>query len=129
MNERFYKIVFLVGALWNLVGGVVIVVLTDWIFATAGLKPPFPPPYYYSWIALFVTFGFGYYMVYRDMYANKNLIVLGMIGKFSFAVIFIFNIAVYEGQVPLFFLIPVIGDLIFVLLFWMFLRFARKAGR
>ncbi len=128
MSESFYKKVFLIGALWNIVGGAVIVLFTGWIFASANLTPPKPLVYYYSWVALFVTFGIGYYMVYQDMYANKNLVILGMIGKFSFAAIFLTGIATMPGQIPRGFLIPVIGDLVFVALYGMFLNFAKKRG-
>ena len=129
MGENFYKRMFLIGTIWNLVGGVILVVLTDWIFAIAGLEPPFPPAYYYSWIALFATFGIGYYMVYKNMYANKNIVILGIIGKLAFSIIFIYYMITLTGQIPLFFIIPVIGDLVFVILFWMFLNFAKKTGK
>ncbi|MER3445383.1 MAG: hypothetical protein C4291_00460 [Candidatus Dadabacteria bacterium] len=129
MNESFYKRVFLIGALWNIVGGAFITLFAVWIFSTANLTPPQPPAYFHSWIALFVTFGIGYYMVYRDMYGNKNIVILGIIGKMAFAIIFIYNMITLRGQVPLFFLIPVIGDLIFAALFGMFLDFAKKTGR
>jgi hypothetical protein len=125
MNQRFYRIMFLIGAIWNLAGGVLILLLTDWVFTSAGLKPPSPPAYYQGWIALFMTFGLGYYMVYRDMYGNKGIVVLGMVGKFLFAVVFAINMLRYPGQIPLLFLIPMIGDLVFVVLFGMFLNFAR----
>jgi len=129
MGESFYKKVFLIGALWNIGGGAIIVLFTGWIFASANLTPPQPSVYYYSWIALFVTFGIGYYMIYLDMYGNKNLVILGMIGKFSFAAIFLAGIATMPGQIPRGFLIPVIGDLVFVVLYGMFLNFAKKMGR
>jgi hypothetical protein len=129
MDEAFFKKMFLVGALWNVAGGVVIVWLTGWIFATAHLSPPQPWVYYYSWIALFATFGIGYYLVYLDMYGNKNLIILGIIGKLAFAAIFLAGMVWGPGKVPLFFLIPVIGDLGFVYLFWRFLLYARQLGK
>jgi hypothetical protein len=129
MGESFYKKVFLIGALWNIAGGVLIVLLTGWIFASVNLTPPQPSVYYYSWIALFVTFGIGYYMVYLDMYRNKNLVILGMIGKSSFAAIFLAGFAAMPGQIPGVFLIAVIGDLVFVGLYGMFLNFAKRTGR
>ena len=124
--EQFYRYMFLVGSIWNLLGGVLIIALTGWVFETAGLQPPTPPAYYQGWIALFMTFGIGYYMVYRDMYGNQNIVILGMIGKFAFSVIFIANMIAYPGQVPYVFLAPVVGDLAFVVLFGMFLNFARR---
>jgi hypothetical protein len=128
MGETFYKRMFLVGAIWNLAGGVLIIALTDWVFSTAGLQPPAPPAYYQGWIALFMTFGIGYYMVYRDMYGNKDIVILGMIGKSAFAVVFVANMIVYPGGVPYLFLVPVVGDFVFVVLFGMFLNFARNRG-
>jgi peptidoglycan/LPS O-acetylase OafA/YrhL len=128
MSEGFYKKIFLIGALWNVAGGAVIVLLTSQIFAAAHLTPPDPWVYYYSWIALFVTFGIGYYLVYRDMYGNKNIVILGIIGKLGFATIFLAGLAVEPGQVPSFFLIPVLGDLVFVVLYGKFLNFARRTG-
>ena len=129
MGEGFYKKMFLAGAIWNVAGGVVIVLLTGWIFAGAQLSPPEPWAYYYSWIALFVTFGIGYYLVYHDLYGNNNLVILGIIGKLVFSAIFIAGWILEPGTIPRFFLIPVIGDLVFVVLFWRFLTFARKMGK
>lgn len=60
MADAFYKRVFLIGALWNVVGSAFILVATSWIFSSAGLGTPDPPLYYDSWIALFITFGLGY---------------------------------------------------------------------
>jgi hypothetical protein len=129
MSEAFYKRQFLIGALWNVVGGLLVAVGTPWIFASAGLEVPQPPVYYAGWMALFITFGIGYYMVYRDMYGNRNIVILGIIGKLGFSAVFVYCMIAYRGQIPSLFLIPVAGDLVFVVFFWMFLRFARQAGR
>ena len=50
-----------------------------------------------------------------------------MIGKLAFATIFIGNMIVLP-QIPMFFLIPVVGDVIFAVLFGMFLKFAKRRG-
>jgi hypothetical protein len=122
VSGRFYRRMFLVAAGWNLGGGAFIVIATRWIFSSAGLQPPQPPLYYQAWIALFVTFGIGYYWVARDLERHRDIVKLGIIGKLAFAGIFIANLVVFKGQAPRFFLIPVVGDLVFVVLFWMFLR-------
>jgi len=103
-----------------------IIAATNWVFGRQNLTPPHPPLYYYAWIALFMTFGIGYYMVYLNMYANRNIVILGIIGKLAFAAVFLYNMWAFKGEVPTFFLIPVVGDLVFVVLYWMFLRFAQS---
>jgi hypothetical protein len=129
MGELFYRRMFLTGALWNLLGGIVLIIFAPWIFGTAGLVPPHPPLFFHSWIALFMTFGIGYYMVSRNPYPNKNVVVLGMVGKLAFSVIFVWNLRAFEGDVPPVFLIAVVGDLVFVILFGKFLGFARSQGK
>jgi hypothetical protein len=126
MTEAGYKRMFLIGALWNLAGGAIIVAATNWVFQWAGLQPPSPAVYYYSWIALFLSFGIGYYKAYQDMYRNRDIVLIGAIGKSAFAAVFLYYYIAYPGQVPWFFLIPLVGDLVFVVLFVMFLRFARQ---
>jgi hypothetical protein len=125
-TENFYRSVFLIGALWNVAGGLFVIIFTGSIFKLSGLTPPDPPNYYQSWIALFMTFGIGYYFAYRDMYLNKNIILLGMIGKIAFALDFIIDMLIYKGQIPLFFLIPAVGDLVFAGLFASFLIFVKR---
>ncbi len=75
-----------------------------------------------------VAFGIGYYMAFRDPYGNKNIVILGMIGKLAFAAIFIRSMIAFPGQIPTYFLIAVIGDVIFAILFGMFLSFAQRQG-
>ena len=79
--------------------------------------------------ALFMVFGVGYYMVAGQPYQNQNLVKLGIIGKLAFAVIFIANMLRLPNQIPRLFLTPVIGDLVFVVLFTMFLSHARRSGK
>jgi len=126
MTEDGYRRMFLIGALWNLVGGAIIVVATHWVFQWAGLQIPSPAVYYYSWIALFVSFGVGYYKVYQDMHRNRDIVLMGAIGKSAFAAVFLYYYLAYPGQVPWFFVIPLVGDAVFVVFFVMFLRYARQ---
>jgi hypothetical protein len=126
MTETNYRWVFLLGALWNLLGGAFIIAATGWIFNSAGLAVPFPAAYYYTWTAMILIFGLGYYCVYRDMFRNRDIVLMGVIGKTAFSAVFLYHFISYPGQIPDFFLIPIVGDLVFVVLFVMFLRFARE---
>lgn len=127
MNETFYRRMFLVSALWNIVGGAILVWFMPWIFALSNAPLPDPPVWYYCWVALFVTFGIGVLSVYRDMYRNKAFVPIGIIGKVSFSIIYVYFFLKRPGQVPAFVLIGVVGDLIFSALYGAFLRFAAAA--
>ena len=125
MGERFYKPMLLIAGMWNVAGGLFIIAASDWIFGRQDLTVPVPSLYYYAWIALFITFGIGYLIVWRQPFDNKNIIVLGIIGKLGFSIVFIWNMYIYPAGIPRLFLIPAVGDLMFVVLFILFLRFAR----
>ena len=128
-SDTFYRRVFLAGAIWNLAGGAFIVAATGWIFATAGLPTPSPPMYYQSWIALFIVFGFGYYLVARDLDRNRDIALLGGIGKLAFAAIFLYHYIESPGQAPAFFWIPLIGDVVFAVLFLRFYSLRARGGK
>lgn len=129
MTERFYKYMFLVAALWNVLWGVFGVVFTRWTFALANLAFPELFAYYYTCMALVIAYGIGLFMVFRDMYGNRSLIIVGIIGKVSYAIIFLYFFIALPGKLPLSFLIPVIGDLVFVALFGLFLNFASTLAK
>jgi hypothetical protein len=121
MSDATYRRIFLLGALWNLAGGALILLVGPWLFALDGLALPDPGAYYYSWIALFMTFGIGYYLVYRDLYGNRSIALLGAIGKLAFAAIFLVYLLGDPGRIPRFFFVPVIGDIVFAVLYGMFM--------
>jgi hypothetical protein len=124
MSETFYRRMFLVSALWNIVGGAVLVLMMPWVFALSTLQPPDPPVWYYCWIALFVTFGIGILSVYRDIHANRAFVPIGIIGKVSFSVIYLYFYLTRPGRIPAFILIGVVGDLVFSAFYGAFLRFS-----
>jgi len=121
MNDRFFKWMFYLGAIWNVAGGVAILLLPDVLFTRQGLAAPDPAPYYHSWIALFMVFGVGYYMVARSPHENRNIVILGMVGKIAFAAIFVVHMVLHQDRIPSLFVIPVVGDLLFAFLFALFL--------
>lgn len=133
MSDTVYRRIFLLGALWNLAGGAFILFAGSWIFALDGLTVPDPGAYYYSWIALFMTFGIGYYLASRDPHANRSVALLGAIGKLAFAAVFLAYLVGSPGRVPRFFFIPVAGDIVFAALYGRFLLDVRErpgyAGR
>jgi hypothetical protein len=115
---------FLISALWNIAGGALLLLFMRQIFALSNVPLPDLPVWYFCWIALFVTFGIGVLSVYRDMYRNRAFVPIGIIGKVSFAIIYVYFFVTRPGQIPGFVLIGVVGDLIFSALYGAFLRFS-----
>lgn len=129
MTKTHYRLVFLLGALWNILGGIYILAATGQIFGRAGIAPPSPSLYYHSWIALFMVYGVGYYLAFLDMERHRSVIWLGVIGKLSFVSLCFYHLTVEGEQIPRFFLIPAAGDLVFAGLFSLFLASRPGQGR
>lgn len=72
---------------------------------------------------LVFVFGIGYYWAYRDLAANRAIIRLAIIGKFSVVLVGILNVQM--GEISWQFMVPASVDAIFALLF---IRALRGAG-
>jgi hypothetical protein len=129
MTEKFYSRMFLVSGVWNVIGAAILWVFKDWVFGLSHLTPPDPPVWYYCWIALFLTFGIGILSVYRDIYRNIKFLPIGILGKVSFSIIYVYFYVARPGSVPAFVLIGVVGDLIFAALYGKFIKHAARQSR
>jgi hypothetical protein len=124
MTDKTYRRIFLVGALWNLMGTGLFFLFWRQAFALFQLAHPNYLAFFQAWLALAFVFGIGYYYVYRDLYGNLNIVRLGIYGKTAFALIFIYHV-IFSGFHPVF-LSGAFIDLIFVILYARFLAYARK---
>ncbi len=119
-TKKFYKYVFLLGAIWNILGTLIALLFQEQIFAFAGSPKPMYMVFYQSHMLLAFVFGIGYYYVFLDIYNNTNIVKLGIIGKLAFA----FDALYYHDPWPI--VIGAVGDLVFVVLYALFLEHARK---
>ena len=124
MTDQTFRRIFLVGALWNLLGAGLFFVFWQQAFALLHLQPPLYLAFFQAWLALAFVFGIGYYYVFRDLYGNRNIVRLGIYGKTAFAFIFIYHVAF--GDFHAIFLSGAIIDLVFVVLYALFLFHARR---
>jgi hypothetical protein len=123
MMENTYRRIFLLGALWNLIGAGLFFVFWRQAFDLLRIEYPNYLAFFQAWLALAFVFGIGYYYVYRDLYGNVNIVRLGIYGKTVFAAIFVYHV-IFSGFHPVF-LSGAIIDLIFVILYARFLTYAR----
>jgi len=124
MTDKTYQRIFLVGTLWNLLAAGLFFLFWRLAFGLFQLEPPNYLAFFQSWLALAFVFGIGYYYVYRDLYGNLNIVRLGIYGKTAFAVIFIYHV-IFSDFHPIF-LSGAIIDLVFVVLYALFLEHARR---
>ncbi|MCD6571310.1 MAG: hypothetical protein J7L53_11460 [Deltaproteobacteria bacterium] len=124
ISDKVYSDMFFIGALWNLAIGLGCLTLfrlsmrllygakavTNNIVATLPLR------FFYGSVAIF---GWGYYMVSRDLKKNRGIVWMGILAKLIIFVTFIYYYLKKNIKI-----IPVLlgfGDFIFTILFSLFL--------
>ena len=123
-RPTYYKAMFYVAAAFNWI--VAAAVLSG---ANVALGIPVPlDALGKELLCLFIAvFGYGYYLIGRDITRNEGIVVLGIVGKVLFFVLLAANAIV--GRVQYAVLAPAAGDLLFVLLFFEFLLNGRTSSR
>ena len=126
-KEKYYKLMFLIGSLWNIMGGVLLFVLSFTIpsvFTIAATPTPPTLLFYHAMVGMIITYGIGYFIVSRNITKNHGIIVIGSIAKLIFflaTVVFFFM-----GDVNFNIVTIGLGDLFFVILFVEFLINKKK---
>lgn len=129
MTEKNYQDMFFIGALWNLMVGLGNLTLFKtsmrMLFGkkavTTAITSTLPLRFFYIAVALF---GWGYYMVSRNLKDNRGIIWMGMAAK----IIIFATFAWYYRlkQVKLLAVLAGCVDFIFTILFAIFLWDTRK---
>lgn len=124
-TERFWRAMWMVAVWHNIIGGLGVAFLGDWIYAREGLPAPSPGVNYLRWWLMILVFGYIYYLVSQDLYNSRNLVLAGILGKLASATSDLYYL-VFVGGVPRIFWTTVCTDYAFVVLFWMFLGFVKN---
>lgn len=122
-KPNYYKSLFLIGALWNILIAVICsagcIFLTTLFFETFGMPLPSSLFPFIAMFSLVLALGIGYYLVSIDISKNHGIITIGVIGK---VLIFICCLSFFLlGEANALLLITGIVDLIFAILFLEFL--------
>ncbi len=126
-TEKIYKIIFVIAAVWNISGGL------DAIFSfeanmTSLWGAKYIPMFYDNRVALstyrlfwvlVIIFGVGYYVVSRDLTKNRAVVWMAVGGKL--AVFMVWSDDYRIGAIQSAALIGGTGDLMFTLIFLLFL--------
>ncbi|MBM2825062.1 MAG: hypothetical protein HW402_726, partial [Dehalococcoidales bacterium] len=81
-NEKPYRILFLIAALYDFILGFVFFAFMGFFFEDI-FKLPLPnyPAFFQAAAAFVFAMGVGFYFVYRNMYRNIDIVKLGIIFK------------------------------------------------
>ena len=127
--ERLFTVVFRSAAVYNVLWGVAVILFPSLPFELLRVEPP-NYPFLMSGIGLFVAlYGYGYWVVARDLLAYPQLVVIGFLGKALGPVGWVFT--VWRGQIPArTLIINVFNDLIWLPFFVAYLVwYYRNGGR
>jgi uncharacterized membrane protein (DUF4010 family) len=122
-SERFWRFVWLAAAATNMLGVVVFVVWHDELYTSSGQQPPVPGMHYDTWIAFVLVFGVAYYMVSRDLYKWRGIVVLGLLAKIASATPQLWYLIFRREETPALYLVPMLTDYAFAVVFIFFLKF------
>lgn len=126
-KDSFFKSVFLVAAIYDFVLGFGFLFLYKPIYSYFNIAMPVYPMYLQLASAFVIAMGVGYYFVYRNLYRNIDLVKLGIVYKFVYS-----GFAIYFfmlGAAHILFLWFGVFDVIFLVLFFYFLSYAKKDRR
>jgi hypothetical protein len=113
----YEKKLFFVGALWNWGAAMLFFGLSvvNKELLTYFHKIPETMLWYYCFLGAVFIFGIGYFWISQDVWRNRNIIKMGIIGKIL--VFAMFLIYLYLGEITLLLFLAGCVDLIFTILF------------
>ena len=120
-NEKAYRTLFLIAALYDFILGFVFFVFLRFFFEDL-FKIPYPlyPAFFQAAAAFVFVMGVGFYFVYRNMYRNIDIVKVGITFKLFYTGLAFYH--VFIKGMP--WIISVFGflDIIFIVFFVFFLR-------
>ncbi len=118
-NPMTWKYIFQLKAAINWIESVALLFADRWIRELLGQKPLTNPEYLQLFVVLVFIIGIGYWWVSQDISRNREIVKLGIYAQYS-----VFGVLAYQtliGNVHPLYLIPGVIDLIFAILFSLFL--------
>jgi hypothetical protein len=115
MSIKGIKTVFLVAALYDIILGIVFGLFFKQVYNSFGTELPNHAGYIQLAAAFILTFGIGFYFVYKDPVRNRAIVTLGVLMKLGFVVVVLGHLLI--DSVPSFFIPFALMDIVFLLLF------------
>ena len=98
-KKKYYKIVFLFGGVYNIIGLILLGILPIFInsiFPFFGITNPASLLFVHIFVVIIASFSVGYFMLFKDISKNHGLVLTGAIGRAAtFIVVVIYLILGY----------------------------------
>ena len=124
---RYYRALYLTGAVYDTLLGIVFLFFGRWAFDTLDIAEKYPEGGFLQLIGAFVlVLGIGYFLIYRgDLTRNRDLIAVGALYKLAYTGVGV-CIAIFD-EVPHWIFLAAFGvaDALFLVLMaecWLYLR-------
>ncbi len=114
-----WKYIFQLKAAINWIESLALLFADRWIRELIGEKPLTNPEYLQLFVVLVFVIGIGYWWVSQDISRNREIVKLGIYAQCSVFVVLAYQTLI--GNVHPLYLIPGVIDLIFAILFGLFL--------
>jgi len=118
-NPMTWKYIFQLKAGINWIESLALLFADRWIRELLGEKPLTNPEYLQLFVVLVFVIGIGYWWVSQDISRNREIVKLGIYAQCSVFVVLAYQTLI--GNVHPLYLIPGVIDLIFAILFGLFL--------
>ena len=118
-NPMTWKYIFQLKAAINWIESLALLFADRWIRELLGEKPLTNPEYLQLFVVLVFVIGIGYWWVSQDISRNREIVKLGIYAQCSVFVVLAYQTLI--GNVHPLYLIPGVIDLIFAILFGLFL--------
>ncbi len=124
-NERPYRILFLIAALYDFILGFIFFAFLRFFFEDL-FRIPYPlyPAFFQAAAAFVFVMGVGFYFVYRNMYRNIDIVKVGITFKVFYTGLAFYH--VFVKGMPWIFSVFGFLDLIFIVFFVFFLLAVRR---
>ena len=124
-NEKAYRYLFLIAALYDFILGFTFFTFLGFFFEDL-FRIPYPlyPAFFQAAAAFVFVMGVGFYFVYRNMYRNVDIVKVGITFKLIYTGLAFYH--VFVKGMPWIFSVFGFLDIIFIVFFIFFLRVIRK---
>ncbi|HUX98506.1 MAG TPA: hypothetical protein VMV49_03015 [Candidatus Deferrimicrobium sp.] len=122
-KTRYYRKLFLIGAIWNWFVAILLLLISlfmiDLAASLLGMEIPPSLIWIHLIIGLIFAYGVGYYIIARDLTKNHGLVIIGIMEKYLFFIIFL--IYYIFGDININAVLLVVPDFIFGCLYLEFI--------